>query len=391
MIELPPHWPYSALALFGLGLAVSLTVGFLARTLDQGRYAWQQALRKRLDVPADKPITELRWATRVLLLVLWCGLGYALLRLWGLDELGARFVDGLFGTGVQIAGSTVAPGKLILGVLAFLALVTFTRWFKRKLERDWLPLTRLEPSVRMSVATLYGYAAFVVAVLVGLSAAGLDLSKVAIVAGALSVGIGFGLQNIVNNFVSGLILLFERPVRLGDYIKVGSSEGFVRRIRIRSTELENADRVSVMVPNSVLLGAELQNWNYRDSLGRVVVAVSVAYGSRPEQVRDLLLGLAADHPLIVQDGERPDVQGPAVLFTALGDSGLDFELRANVRDIYSRGDVASDLRYAIYAALRGHGIEIPFPQQDVWLRNTPATPVDEGAAPAPATAPPGAA
>lgn len=313
MIDLPAHWPWSALAVAATGVAASVLIEFLARSLDRGRYAWQQALRRRLGVAPDQPVPELRWATRVLQLVLWSLLGYGLLRLWGLDELGASFVDGLLGTGISVGDSTVVPGKLILGALAFFLLVTFTRWFKRKLERDWLPRTGLEPSVRMSVATLYGYAAFVVATLVGLAAAGLDLSKIALVAGALSVGIGFGLQNIVNNFVSGLILLFERPVRLGDYIKVGQSEGFVRRIRIRSTELENADRVSVMVPNSVLLSSELQNWNYRNSLGRAVVSVNVAYGSDPEQVRDLLLELARLHPLVIQDGERLDVTGPAVV------------------------------------------------------------------------------
>lgn len=369
MIELPAHWPLSALAVVGTGLATSALIEFLARTLDRGQYPWQQALRRRLGVKPGQPVSELRWATRVLQVILWFVLGYGLLRLWGLDELGARFVDSLLGTGITLGNSTVVPGKLILGALAFFLLVTFTRWFKRKLERDWLPRTSLEPSVRMSVATLYGYAAFVVAVLVGLSAAGLDLSRIALVAGALSLGIGFGLQNIVNNFVSGLILLFERPVRLGDYIKVGQSEGFVRRIRIRSTELENADRISVMVPNSVLLSAELQNWNYRDSLGRVVVEVGVAYGSDPEQVRDLLLTQACAHPIVIQQGERVDVPGPEVLFTALADSSLNFELRATVRDIYARGGVASDLRFAVYRALREQGIETAYPQRDVWLRN----------------------
>ena len=369
MIDLPQHWLLSGLAAVLLGVTISSAVEFLARSLDQGRYSWQQALRRRLGVAPDKPLTELRWATRLLQLVIWASLGYALMRLWGLDELGASFLDTLLGTGIAVGGATVVPGKLILGTLAFFLLVTLTRWFKRKLERDWLPRTALEPSVRMSVATLFGYATFVVAVLVGLSAAGLDLSKVAIVAGALSVGIGFGLQNIVNNFVSGLILLFERPVRLGDYIKVGNSEGFVRRISIRSTELENADRISVMVPNSVLLSSELQNWNYRDSLGRVVIPVGVAYGSDAEQVRDLLLQIAMAHPMVIQDQERADVAGPSVLFMALADSCLSFELRANVRDIYTRTRVASDLHYAIYNTLREQGIEIPFPQQDVWLRN----------------------
>ncbi|MGQ0700650.1 MAG: mechanosensitive ion channel family protein [Panacagrimonas sp.] len=369
MIDLPSNWILTGTALVGFGIALSWLVEFLTRTLDEGRYGWQSSLRRRLGVAPDKRIAELRWVTLALQLILWPLLGFVLLQVWGLEDLSLAFVDRLLGTGFAVGTATIVPGKVILGLLAFLLLVTFTRWFKRKLERDWLPLTRMEPSVRMSVATLYGYITFIIAMLIGLSAAGLDLSKIAIVAGALSVGIGFGLQNIVNNFVSGLILLFERPVRLGDYIKVGTTEGFVRQIRIRSTELENGEHVSIIVPNSTLLSAEVQNWNYRNTIGQAAVAVSVAYGSDPEQVRELLLEVAKEHPLVIPDGERMDVPGPFVTFTALAESSLNFELRANVRDINAKGGVASDLRFAIYRSFREHGIEVPVPQRDVWLRN----------------------
>lgn len=373
MIDLPSNWIHTGLAVAVGGMLLSWAIEWIARTLDEGRYGWQRSLRRRLGVAPEARITELRWATLAVQLTLWPLLGYVLLRLWGLDELGRDFVDKLMGTGLAIGSTSIVPGKVLLGLIAFLLLVTFTRWFKRKLENDWLPMTRMEPSVRMSVATLYGYVTFIIALLIGLSAAGLDLSKVAIVAGALSVGIGFGLQNIVNNFVSGLILLFERPVRLGDYIKVGSTEGFVRQIRIRSTELENADRVSIIVPNSVLLNAEVENYNYRNSLGRVVVAVGVAYDTDPETVRATLLAVAQEHPLVIQEGERLDVPGPFVAFTELADSTLNFELRACIRDIYSKLGVASDLRFAIYRRFRELGIEIPFPQRDVWIRNLPPT------------------
>lgn len=369
MSSLPANWISTGVTVFLLGALLSWVIDFVARTLDEGRYGWQRALRRRLGVAPENKITELRWVTLAVQLALWPMLGYLLLRLWGMNDLGRDFVDTLLVGGVTIGNTSVVPGKIILGLLFFFLLVTFTRWFKRKLERDWLPLTRMEPSVRVSVATLYGYVTFILAVLVGLSAAGLDFSKIALVAGALSVGIGFGLQNIVNNFVSGLILLFERPVRLGDYIKVGDTEGFVRQIRIRSTELENADRVSIIVPNSVLLNAEVENWHYRNSLGRVIVGVGVSYGTDPEQVRSLLLEIAAAHPLVIPEGERMDVPGPLVVFTALGDSSLDFELRACITDIYSKLTVASDLRYAIYRRFRELHIEIPFPQRDVWIRN----------------------
>ena len=366
---LPPNWPVTGLAVVGAGVLLSFFIDYLARTLDDGRFGWQRALRHRLGVADGKRITELRWVALSLQLTLWPVVAYMLLRVWGLNDLGQTFFDRLVGGGFSIGSTTIVPGKIVLGLVAFLLLVTFTRWFKRKLERDWLPLTRLEPSVRMSVATLYGYATFVIAMLVGLSAAGLDLSKIAIVAGALSVGIGFGLQNIVNNFVSGLILLFERPVRLGDYIKVGSTEGFVRQIRIRSTELENGERVSIIVPNSSLLSAEVENWNYRNSLGRVVVSVGVGYGVEPTEVRKILLEIADQHPMIIKEGERSDVPGPFVVFKDFGDSSLVFELRACISDIYSRLGVSSDLRFAIFERFRERKIEIPFPQRDVWIKN----------------------
>lgn len=358
MLTLPENWIVSGLGLFSLGVALSWSIEFLTRTLDEGRYGWQQALRRRLGVAPDARIAELRWVTLVVQITLWPVLGYLLLRMWGLHELGRTLVDKLLGTGVQLGNSTVVPGKVIIGILSFFLLVTFTRWFKRKLERDWLPLTRMEPSMRMSVATLYGYVTFIIAVLIGLSAAGLDLSKIAIVAGALSVGIGFGLQNIVNNFVSGLILLFERPVRLGDYIKVGGTEGFVRQIRIRSTELENGDRVSIIVPNSVLLGAEVENWNYRNSLGRVAVVITVSSGADPALVRDVMMEVAEAHPMVIRGGERMDVPGPGVTFKEFADNGLRFELGASVRDILSKGAVASDLRFALHERLRERGIEL---------------------------------
>lgn len=369
MTDLPSNWMLSGAAVLAVGIALSWLIDFMSVTLNEGRYAWQQAVRRRLGVAPGKHIAELGWASLALQLSLWPLLAYVLLTLWGLEELAVAFVDKLLGTGLKLGSSTVVPGKVILGLLAFLLLVTFTRWFKRKLERDWLPMTRMEPSVRMSVSTLFGYVTFIIAMLVGLSAAGLDLSKVALVAGALSVGIGFGLQNIVNNFVSGLILLFERPVRLGDYIKVGTTEGFVRQIRIRSTELENGEHVSIIVPNSTLLSAEVQNWSYRNALGQVGITVNVAYGTDPDKVRDLLLRAASGHPLIIGAGERVDVSGPAVAFIEMANASLTFELRATIRNIYSKGSVASDLRYVIYKQFREQGIEGPLPQHQVWVKN----------------------
>jgi len=181
--------------------------------------------------------------------------------------------------------------------------------------------------------TITGYVMFLIALLAGLSAAGFDFSNIAIVAGALSVGIGFGLQNIVNNFVSGLILLFERPIRKGDWIVVGGTEGLVKDIQIRSTKIQTFDRADVIVPNSELISGQVTNWVLSGKTGRAIIPVGVAYGTDTEKVRDILLAIAEENDDIVKTGVSPK---PKVLFREFGDSSLNFELRVFLRSIDSR-------------------------------------------------------
>ncbi len=342
--------------------------------LNSGRHDWQRRLRERLGVAPDRPIGELRWLLVALHLVLWPLVAWSLLHIWGLHDRGHELTGLLFAGGFRVGSVTVVPGKLLLGLIYFLVLLTFTRWLKRKIERDWLPRTNVEPSTRESIATVFGYVTFILAAIIGLSSAGFDFTKLAIVAGALSVGIGFGLQNIVNNFVSGLIILFERPVRTGDYVVVGQTQGFVQRIRIRSTEIETLERETVIVPNSDLLSNHLRNLNLRDRYGRVAIAVGVAYGSDTAKVRQTLIDVANAHPMVVKKGEVVGIAGPSVVFANFGASSLDFELRAFISDVEKRVSIASDLRFAIDGAFRAHDIAIPFPQQDVWLRSAPQPP-----------------
>lgn len=362
----------ATLCLVAGGAVFSLLVEWLARTLDEGRYRWQQRLRLRLGVAAGKRIVELKWLTLSYQFLLWPFIAYLLLHVWGLHDLGETVSELLTGGGVQIAAVHIVPAHLVMGILWFVLLTTFGRWLKKKLEQDWLPLAQLEASVRVSIATLFGYIAFILAVMVGLSVAGVNLSKLAIVAGALSVGIGFGLQNIFNNFVSGLILLFERPVRLGDYIKIGGAEGFVRRIRIRSTELETWDRSSVIVPNSELLSKPVENTSYHDQTGRLILPVQVTYDSDPEKVKALLLKAVEGEQGLIRDNEMPGLSGPFVLFSDFESSALRFELRAYVRDMNSKGGVASRIRYRIFELFRAAGVTMVAPQQDIMVKNWPA-------------------
>src|SRR5258706_10740937 len=160
---------------------------------------------------------------------------------------------------------------------------------RRWLETDFLPRTIIEPSLQQSIATIFGYLGVIAAITLALGNLGIDLEKIALVGGALSVGIGVGLQSIVSNFVSGLILLAERPIRVGDAIVVKGEEGYVRRVRVRATEIETYDRASVIIPNSEFITRVVKNWTRADTLGRIVVKEGVAYDSDPDQGRDILL------------------------------------------------------------------------------------------------------
>ncbi|MCB1546955.1 MAG: mechanosensitive ion channel, partial [Hyphomicrobiaceae bacterium] len=185
----------------------------------------------------------------------------------------------------------------------------------------------------------------------------------AIVAGALSVGIGFGLQSIVNNFVSGLILLVERPIKVGDWIVVGNDQGFVRRISVRATEIETFDRSSLILPNSELITGRVINLTHRNAMGRVIINVGTAYSSDPAEVVALLREIAQAHPTVLRHPE------PRIAFVDFGASSLDFSVRVYIPDIKRTFDVQTDLRIAIFKAFAERGIEIPFPQQDLHLRD----------------------
>lgn len=293
------------------------------------------------------------------------GLALAL-RLWGVPSNAiGLWADGVF-RGVEVGNLRFSIGEIALSILVFVAFWTVTRIVQRLLRDKLLPQTRLDPGVRHSLSAVVGYIGFTVALAFAISTLGLSLSNIAIIAGALSVGIGFGLQNIVNNFVSGLILLIERPIKVGDWIVVGQHQGFVTRISVRATEMQTFERASVIIPNSELLSSAVVNWTHRDKYGRIDVKVGVAYGSDTDKVREILLACARQHRLVV------GWPAPHVLFKNFGDSALEFELRAYISDIAQHMHVASDLHFAVDKALRAARIEIPFAQRDITIRNVEA-------------------
>ena len=254
--------------------------------------------------------------------------------------------------GFKIGEIHVSFQAVLTAVFVLVLLLVVTRIAQRWLETELLPRTRIEPSLQFSIVTIFGYVGAIAAIALALGGLGFDLQKIALIAGALSVGIGFGLQSIVSNFVSGLILLTERPIRVGDSITVKGEEGWVRRVRVRATEIETFDRASVIIPNSEFITGVVKNWTRANTLGRIVIKISVAYESDPAQVRDVLTGLARTHPQVVQ------APPPAAFFVGFGERGLEFELRAVVVDIEKGLSVKSDINHAIVQNFREVGISL---------------------------------
>ncbi len=270
---------------------------------------------------------------------------------------------GALAEGVHIGTLRISFADILIASVAVGAILAFTRFLRHTLKERVLPQTQLGTGAQHSLTAAVRYTGLLIAGAVGVSTLGLDLSNLALLAGALSVGIGFGLQNVVNNFVSGIIMLVERPIKLGDWVVLGGFEGIVKRINVRATELETFQRSAVIIPNSEVLSSSVVNWTHRDHYGRIEISVGVAYGSDVEKVRELLLACANGHAKV------SSLPAPYVLFCDFGSSSLDFEVRAYVRDNGGRLGVMSDIRFAIDAAFRRHQIEIPFPQHDLHVRD----------------------
>ncbi len=274
---------------------------------------------------------------------------------------------------LAVLGSQLAIGaiKISLGdILAF----AITLWLSILLARslrvvlgeDVLPRLALPPGLPASISIAVYYFILFLGFLLALSAAGIEWSRFALLAGALGVGIGFGLQNLVNNFVSGLILIFERPIKVGDFIEFGANKGEVLRIGIRSSTVKTWQGAEIIVPNGSLISSEVINWTLSDRRRRLFVPVGVAYGTDPEQVIALLEKTAGEHP------EALDTPPPQALFRNFGESSLDFEVRITIPEYGDWVRIQSEIYLAVHSALKQAGIEIPFPQRDLHLRSVAA-------------------
>jgi len=248
--------------------------------------------------------------------------------------------------GFQIGQIRISLVRILVGMAIFVAILFVTRLIQRRLRENVLIAPRMDPGIANSIDTAVGYAGTGLGAIAAISYAGFDITSLAIVAGALSVGIGFGLQSIVNNFVSGLILLIERPIKVGDVVVVGGEEGTVKRISVRSTEIETFDRASLIVPNSELITGRVLNWTHRNALGRVVMKFSSGPETDPRRVLAVLSECANRHPSVMRE------PAPIAVFEGYTPTTTDFSLRVLLPDITHSLKVQSDLRVAIYEALR---------------------------------------
>ena len=336
--------------LFGLGVSLTRSsFGRLSLMVQKNREAIEKLLYSLL---------------RFLAVVGW---GLASLTAFGVSEQLPNVADTMMTTSIAVGAAHISTGSLITAALCLLATYMVLKLFRALLEDEILPRLRISQGVSYAVSMLSRYIVAIIGFLFTLSAAGIDLSKMTILAGAVGVGIGFGLQNIVNNFISGLILLIEQPIHVGDLVETSSSIGIVKRIGIRASTITTSHGADVIVPNGQLLTLDLLNWTRSSRSRRIDILIGVAYGSDPVQVQHLLVDAIKDHPMI---RSTPD---PVAFFMGFGDSALDFRVQVWVTDAMEATKISSELRNRILMSLNEQGIAIPFPQRDLWLRNPEQT------------------
>jgi small-conductance mechanosensitive channel len=345
----------SLFAAFTWAIVVRATAALVPVLIDGSLGQLLPSLRRNRAVVSRTVVA----AVTVLAVVLWTRSTLLKFHIW--DPL-RDYVASLAGGSLSIGGLTVSPGGVLAAILILFATRLIARLVGFIVREEVLPRLRAPRGAGHSMATLVNYAVYGVGIALAASAAGLSGTQVTVVVGALGVGIGFGLQNIVSNFISGLILIFERPIKVGDVVQTTQHWGTIRRIGIRASIIRSFDGAEIMVPNTELIAKEVINWTRSDDVRRIEVLVGVKYGTEPEQVLEILLRVAGEHPLTLED------PGPQAHMLRFGESSLDFRLRCWVR-MEDWVNVASNLHVSINRELKTAGITIPFPQRDLHVRS----------------------
>jgi small-conductance mechanosensitive channel len=263
----------------------------------------------------------------------------------------------------ELFGS-VTIGSILLLLILFASVIIIERIVQKQLIRRFLSRTKLQPSLQFGLSRIIGYTLIAVGFYVAFQLVGVDLSSLAIIAASLGVGIGFGLQNIINNLVSGIIILAERPISIGDRIEVAGVAGRVTKIQLRSTTVVTNDNITMIVPNADFISNTVTNWSHGDPKVRIRVPVGVAYGSDLKLLQQLLLEAAGEHPKALRD------PSPVVLFNEFGDNSLNFELGVWTQEMTAAPiHFTSEMNFIIEQKLRENDIEIPFPQRDLHVRS----------------------
>jgi small-conductance mechanosensitive channel len=301
-------------------------------------------------------------------------LAVAIALLIGLKSLFLKYLPSLYGSlradireafhrpYFDIGDIPVTPVFLVKSFLFFLLLGLLSRAMRRVLQNKVLVRTALDEGQRYSLGQITGYVVFLFGLLVSLQWVGLNLSSFMLLGGAVGIGVGFGLQNIANNFVSGIILLMERSIRVGGRVEVGEINGDVVRIGARSTRVCTNDNVVIIIPNTEFVNNRVTNWTANDRQVHFNIPLGVSYASDPEQVREALLEVAGRHPDVLKD------PAPEILFKGFGESSLDFHLRVwTTTRVQTPLPLSSELSFSIFRAFKENGIEIPFPQRDLHL------------------------
>lgn len=332
----------------------------LLDSFDEGRYRWQKHIKVLLDIDEKEIMPGLIWLRIFLVAFVYVLLGITLTNTWLSSHIDAQQLMEYASKGIVLGSLKIMPMQIIESIIFIALSFPLLSWARRQFELRVLSKSRMDVGARDALSSILMYGLGILVLLIGLSMAGVDLSNIAIIAGALSLGIGFGLQTIVNNFVSGLILLLERPIKKGDWIIVDNTEGHVKQISVRSTLIQTFDHADMIVPNSDLITRVVKNWTFKSHTGRICIPISISYDSDINLARAILLDIANNRIELTHD---INVSSPHVLLLNFGDRAIDLELRFFVKTVKDSIRLASEVRFSILEKFKENDINIPYPHR----------------------------